>query len=114
MTSYAEKLIRDAEAMRRNAPTKSPTPVHRAVNHIPLIAQLERLVRTVPSGELRRPWHMDEFVSRLEGKYRERPHPRWVGKALREIGWSQQRLWAAEWGGRRVWVAPKQSNLKEQ
>lgn len=114
MTSYAEKLLAEAASRNRSAQAKPLSPVHRAVNHIPLIAQLERLVRTVPSGELRRPWHMDEFVSRLEGKYRERPHPRWVGKALREIGWSQQRLWSAEWCGRRVWIAPKQSNFKEK
>lgn len=111
MTSYAEKLIRDAEAMRRNLPTKPPTPVHRAITHVPLIAQLERLVRSIPKGELRRPWHMDEFVMKLDGKYREHPHPRWIGQALRAQGWVQKRLWSAEWGGRRVWIAPQQTTF---
>lgn len=114
MTSYAEKLLAEAASRRRSTQTKPPTPVQRSLQHVPLDTQVKQMMLTIPKGELRRPWHMDEFVSRLEGKYRDRPHPRWVGQALKARGWTQKRLWAAEWNGRRVWIAPKQSNLKEQ
>lgn len=112
MTSYVEKL--QQEVSIRSAQVKPLSPVKRALHHVPLNAQIEQLLRTIPRGELYRPWHMDEFVMKLAGKYREHPHPRWIGQALKARGWTQKRLWAAEWGGRRVWIAPKQSNLKEQ
>lgn len=111
MTSYAEKLLAEAASRRRSSQAKTASPVQRSLQHIPLDMQVRQMMLTIPKGDLGRPWHMDEFVSRLEGKYRERPHPRWVGKALREIGWSQQRLWSSEWGGRRVWIAPQQTTF---
>lgn len=111
MTSYAEKLLAEAASRRRSSQAKPPTPVERSHQHVPLDTQVKQMMLSIPKGDLRRPWHMDEFVSRLEGKYRERPHPRWVGKALREIGWSQQRLWSAESNGRRVWISPQQTTF---
>lgn len=109
MTSYAEKLL--AEAASRSSQTKPPTPVQRSLQHVPLDAQLWRMMLTIPKGELLRPWHMDEFIVRLEGRYRENPHPRWIGQALRAQGWTQKRLWSSEWGGRRVWIAPQQTTI---
>ena len=109
MTSYAEKLLQDVRI--RSAQVKPLSPVKRDLHHVPLNAQIEQLLRTIPKGDLHRPWHMDEFVTRLDGKYREHPHPRWIGQALRAQGWIQKRLWAAEWGGRRVWIAPQQTTF---
>lgn len=111
MTSYVEKLQREVSI--RSAQVKPHSPVQRASQHVPLDVQLEQLFRTIPRGEFNRPWHMDEFVTKLAGRYRERPHPRWIGQTLKARGWTQKRLWAAAYGGRRVWIAPKQSNLKE-
>ncbi len=107
MTSYAEKLLAEAAHRRLNSQTKPRTPVNRSLKFISLDIQVKQMIRTIPKDELSRPWHMDEFVTRLDGKYREHPHPRWIGQALRAQGWVQKRLWAAEWGGRRVWIAPK-------
>lgn len=109
MTSYAEMLL--AEATSRSSQTKPPTTVQRTHEHVPLDMQVKQMILCIPKGDLNRPWHMDEFVSRLDGKYREHPHPRWIGKALRAQGWIQKRLWATEWGGRRVWIAPQKKTF---
>ncbi len=111
MTSYARKLMAEAENMCRNTNIKPLTPVKRSLQYISLDTQLKQMIRTIPKGEMSRPWHMDEFVTRLAGKYRERPPPRWIGQVLRAQGWTQKRLWSAEWGGRRVWIAPCPINL---
>jgi len=49
----------------------------------PLQVQIEELMRTLPAAQRDRPWSIDELVCRLEGKYRDRPHPADVGRALR-------------------------------
>ena len=69
----------------------------------PLTAQLEAFLRTLPPAQRDRWWSIDEFVCRLEGKYRDRPHPADVGRALRGLGWIRVRDWSTAGGGRRYW-----------
>jgi hypothetical protein len=49
---------------------------------------------------------MAEFVSRLDGKYRERPHPQKVAEALKILGWKRIRSWEKGFDGIRIWVPP--------
>lgn len=69
--------------------------------------QLESLLGSVHPTLLDRPWLMQDFVSRLSGKYRTHPHPQEVGEALRSLGWQRIRLWKNGDGGCRVWLPPK-------
>lgn len=70
----------------------------------PLTAQLEAFLRTLPPAQRDRWWSIDEFVCRLEGKYRDRPHPADVGRALRALGWVRVRDCSRTGGGRRYWA----------
>ena len=53
---------------------------------------------------------MAELVARLDGKYRDRPHPQDVGQALRKIGWNYGRYWGKGYNGVRVWLPPTDLN----
>ena len=76
-------------------------------NLTPLTDQIEDLMASLPPAQRDRPWSMPDLVGRLEGRYRDRPHPANVGQALRALGWVQQRDWSAAGGGRRVWLPPR-------
>ena len=73
-------------------------------NLTPLTDQIEDLMASLPPAQRDRDWAMADLVGRLQGRYRDRPHPANVGQALRALGWAQQRDWSAAGGGRRVWV----------
>jgi hypothetical protein len=71
----------------------------------PLTDQIEALMRSLPPAQRNRPWSMEEFLVRLQSRYgARRPHPMYVGQALRALGWQCRRIYGAEWGGRRVWT----------
>lgn len=70
----------------------------------PLTSQIQAFLRTLPPAQRDRRWSIDEFVCRLEGKYRDRPHPADVGRALRALGWIRIRDCSREGGGRRYWT----------
>jgi len=70
----------------------------------PLTTQIQTFLRTLPPAQRDRWWSIDEFVCRLEGKYRDRPHPADVGRALRALGWVRVRDFSREGGGRRYWA----------
>ncbi len=57
----------------------------------PLTEQIEALMNSLQTALRDRPWSMVELVSRLQGKYRSRPHPQNVGEAMRILGWKQRR-----------------------
>jgi hypothetical protein len=69
----------------------------------PLEDQISELMRTIPSQLRNRPWSMAELVSRLSGKYRDRPHPQCVGQALLRLGWRRERRYGQGFDGVRVW-----------
>lgn len=71
----------------------------------PLDVQITELMATLPPTQRDRKWSMAELVSRLDGRYRDRPHPQMVGEALRRLGWSTGRNWTKAGGGRRYWVS---------
>jgi hypothetical protein len=106
MKAYIDQLKADvAEANLRREDAKSKT--HNADTRIlcdtPLVDQIEDLMRSLPPAQRNRPWSMDEFIARLQGRFSARPHPMNVGQALRASGWQQRRDWTREGGGRRVW-----------
>ena len=69
----------------------------------PLTEQIVELMRSLPPAQRDRPWSMEEFLVRLLSRSGRRPHPMYVGQALREIGWVSKRDWTRDGGGRRVW-----------
>ncbi len=107
MRSYIERLRQQAEdvqrASRAEAEARRHPPIKGVLCNIPLTEQIESLMRTLPPAQRDRAWSMDDLVARLNGRYRVRPHPKNVGDALRQLGWTRQRDWTAEGGGRRVW-----------
>jgi hypothetical protein len=106
LSAITAQIRKDAEeAARLNPPKLKPTGTHRGA-YTPLDQQITDLMRTLPPARQIAPWSIDDLVARLDGKYRDRPHAKGVGEALRRLGWQHVRLWAKEHGGRRYWVAP--------
>ena len=95
------------EANRRHAADAAASRKHlRSAlgNLTPLTDQIEDLMASLPPAQRERDWAIADLVGRLQGRYRDRPHPANVGQALRALGWVQQRDWSAAGGGRRVWA----------
>lgn len=112
--SYAYEILKDLQTYSTElkstqiaevAKNKKPT------EHITLIEQIKILMKTTPPHLLNRPWSMAELIARLEGKYREKPHPQNVGQALRLTGWQSRRYWGNGWNGVRVWLPPDASSI---
>lgn len=70
----------------------------------PLTQQIEELMRSLPPAQRNRAWAMAELVSRLDGRYQQRPSAGDVGQALRSLGWVKKRDWSSRGEGRRVWL----------
>ncbi len=112
MKSYIEALRERAEDDRRRneeARVKSAQSDSRVLCDIPLRDQLDALMRDLAPAQRDRPWSMEEFVIRLQGRYSTHPHPMNVGQALRALGWTQKRDWSRCGGGRRYWFPAKVS-----
>lgn len=77
----------------------------------PLDVQITELMASLPPAQLERKWAMADLVARLEGRYRDRPHPQMIGAALRKLGWSTLRDWTIAGGGRRYWTSNDQRTL---
>lgn len=70
----------------------------------PLDIQITELMASLPPAQRHRKWSMAELVSRLEGRYRDNPHPQMIGETLRRLGWSTMRDYSNAGGGRRYWL----------
>ena len=108
--TYLAKLRATSDEANLRHQEDAKTKQHHADTRVlcdkPLADQIESLMRSLPLVQRDRPWSMDEFVARLQGRYSARPHAMNVGKALRALGWSPSRHWAAGAEGRRMWVQP--------
>ncbi len=101
-----QEAVRYYELKREaDAATLLATSIEKVKRTKPLDQQITELMRSLPPALRDRPWSMDELVSRLSGKYRDRPHPQHVGEALRRLGWKRERRWSDDYDGKRVWVA---------
>lgn len=69
----------------------------------PLDVQITELMASLPQAQRDRKWSMAELVSRLEGRYRDKPHPQMIGETLKRLGWSTGRDYSNAGGGRRYW-----------
>ncbi len=108
MSAYLKDYI---DNLRQNAITQN-TPKESSQEQVrtykPLTEQITELMQSLPYALKNKPWSMQELVSRLDGKYRDRPHAQLVGIALRQLGWSRKRLWNTEYQGVRLWIPPTQ------
>ena len=77
----------------------------------PLDEQIDQLMRELPPAQRDRCWSMSELLPRLSGKYRDRPHAKEVGQALRRLGWHRERRYGHGFDGARVWLPFSSSNL---
>ena len=109
MKAYINQLKAQTEAanrQREQAEAKKRRNVDpRVLCDKPMTIQIEELMWTLSPAQRDRPWSMDDLVTRLNGRYRNRPHPMRVGEALRALGWTSKRLWG-DGGGRRAWLPP--------
>lgn len=106
MSAYLKDYI---DNLRQNAVEQNtPKELHQQQVHTykPLTEQITELMQSLPYALTNKPWSMQELVSRLDGKYRNRPHAKMVGIALRQLGWSRKRLWNTEYQGVRLWIPP--------
>lgn len=99
LKTYIQALREVADAQARSGSKGASRPCAK-----PLTAQLEAFLRTLPPAQRDRRWSIDEFVCRLEGKYRDRPHAADVGRALRALGWIRVRDCSRTGGGKRYWT----------
>lgn len=112
LLTYLEEL--NAEAEKRNclhqlkmeaeAKAKLATSIQTIKRTKPLSEQISELMASLPPSIRDRPWSMAELTARLQGKYRDRPHPQQVGEALRMLRWRRVRLYGEGFCGVRVWV----------
>lgn len=112
LLTYLEEL--NAEAEKRNclhqlkmeaeAKAKLATSIQTIKRTKPLTEQITELMASLPPSLRARPWNMADLTARLQGKYRDNPHPQQVGEALRKLGWRRVRLYGEGFGGVRVWV----------
>lgn len=102
MRAEAEESAR-LRALERDAKTLAQK-IQKLGCSRPLDQQITELMRSLPPANLRRPWSMSELIQRLDGKYRDRPHAKNVGEALRRLGWQRVRLWTEGYDGQRVWL----------
>ena len=104
--TYIAKLKAETEAANlRSEKAKASRKVSdaRIVCDVPLTNQIQALMQSLPPVQFNRPWSMEEFVARLEGRFSAHPHPMNIGAALRQLGWVSMRDWSAQGAGRRVW-----------
>jgi hypothetical protein len=110
MSAYIAQLRRDVEEQNRIHQLKAEAETIKLRQQErrakPLTEQIEELMRTLPPQLRDRPWPMVELVNRLQGKYRDRPHPQHVGIALRQLSWNRERRWGQGYDGVRVWTPP--------
>ena len=71
----------------------------------PLTEQITELMLSLPPAQRDRPWSIVDLQGRLQGRYKDRPSLGNVGEALRALGWTCQRDWTMNGGGRRVWLS---------
>jgi hypothetical protein len=74
----------------------------------PLTIQIQELMASLPPALRDRPWAMADLCARLQGKYRDHPHPQLVAQACRQLGWKQLRLYNNGYRGIRVWIPAEQ------
>ena len=106
MSAYLKDYI---DNLRQNAIAKNEkkkSPAQQLHTYKPLTEQITDLMQSLPYALKNKPWSMQELVSRLDGKYRNRPHAQLVGIALRQLGWTRKRLWNTQHGVR-LWIPPK-------
>jgi hypothetical protein len=114
--THIERLQREAkedQRIRQDVRSLAKSNTLRPVK--PLDVQITELMASLPPVQRDRKWSMTELVARLEGRYRDRPHPQMIGAALRTLGWSTVRDYSNSGGGRRYWLKDltDNSNLLE-
>lgn len=104
--TYIERLQAHAEALHSQNQLKNEVVKNKQRIVNPLTEQIKELMQSMPPKILNRPWSMTELVLRLDGKYRNRPHAKQVGEALRVLGWRRVRYWCKGYDGVRLWIPP--------
>lgn len=109
MQTYAERLRAYIDEQTRLNQSKAENiKTRNQVRSVkPLTEQITELMQTTPPQLLNRPWSMTDLVSKLNGKYRDRPHAKQVGVALRVLGWQRVRYWCKGYDGVRLWIPPE-------
>jgi hypothetical protein len=90
--------------LQRQAEAKLAASIQTGKRPKPLEDQIVELMRTLPPQLRDRPWSMADLVTRLTGKYRERPAAQCVSAALLRLGWRKERRYGQGFGGVRVWL----------
>ena len=106
MSAYLKDYIDNLRQTATAKNEKKESPTQQVRTYKPLTEQITKLMQSLPNALKNKPWSMQELVSRLDGKYRDRPHAQLVGIALRQLGWSRKRLWNTEYQGVRLWIPP--------
>ena len=107
MKRYIDQLKADTAEVNRQR-EEAEVRKHRPDCNTPLTDQLTMLWASLAPAQRDRPWSMDEFVARLQGRFSRHPHPMNVGQALRALGWISRRDWTTQGAGRRYWHPPQE------
>lgn len=107
MTVTVDDLRKRVAEINRLNEKKREAKLHPSQRVKPLDEQIIELMSAIPPNLRSRPWNMSDLVVRLKGIYQAHPSSQHVGRALRRLGWSRQRLWANGFDGVRVWINPE-------
>ena len=107
ISTWAEALQKGSEESRRLKNIEREAEAVKQLNQKrevarrtkPLTEQIIELMASLPPQLRDRPWNMAELTSRLQGKYRARPHPQMAGTALRTLGWNRVSLYGKGYVG---------------
>ncbi len=99
------KLVEEQDKARELAKQQETAALQTMQPSVKLLEQqFFELVRSLNSDQLNRPWTMSEFVMRLKGKYRNRPHPQKISEILKRHNWRRHRTYGINTG--RYWLPP--------
>ncbi len=100
----AEIKTSGAESHRLRTQAEAVKLLNKERRHVkPLVEQIEALMASLPPALRDRPWSMADLTNRLQGKYRDHPHPQNVGQALRILGFKRIRAYG-DFEGVRLWI----------
>lgn len=115
--TLAEWMARLKTATAKQVASQTEAQAEQAVKRVVMLAEVESRRPMIdqimswwnslpPDVQARRRWQLAEIVPHLRGRYRATPHRGVVTRALREIGWTEQRDWTVRGRGLRYWTPP--------
>lgn len=77
------------------------------------VVALRKHFNSLPPANISRRWTLDELCNILPGRYANKPAPRFIAAALRELGFTEHRDWTHAGRNRRYWMPSQNLTFKK-